>query len=62
MRGYAVSKETAVPQPKVYETLIRLVKSGVVMQISDRPAKFIAVSPARLLSHMESDFVRGLAL
>lgn len=61
MTGYAVAKETNVPQPKVYETLVRLVERGAVAQISDQPAKFIAVSPARVLSELESTFRRRLA-
>jgi len=30
MTGYAVAKDTLVPQPKVYETLGRLVERGAV--------------------------------
>jgi len=54
--GYAVSKETQVPQSKVYETLGRLAERGAVVQISDHPAKFAAVPPHRLLAQMEVDF------
>jgi HTH-type transcriptional regulator, sugar sensing transcriptional regulator len=61
MTGYAISKETNVPQPKVYETLTRLAERGAVAQISESPAKFIAVSPSRVLSELESTFRRRLA-
>jgi sugar-specific transcriptional regulator TrmB len=54
MTGYAIAKDTGVPQPKVYETLGRLVDRGAVLQVSGTPAKFIAVSPARLLAQVES--------
>ncbi|MFE5028217.1 TrmB family transcriptional regulator [Streptomyces sp. NPDC056656] len=61
MTGYAVAKETSVPQPKVYETLVRLVERGAVVQISSSPAKFIAVSPTRVLNELESAFRQRLA-
>jgi sugar-specific transcriptional regulator TrmB len=61
MTGYAVAKETQVPQPKVYETLGRLVERGAVVQVSDSPANFIAVSPARVLSELESSFRQRLS-
>ncbi len=56
MTGYAVAKDTQVPQPKVYETLGRLVERGAVLQISDSPAKFIAVPPARVIAELETSF------
>jgi sugar-specific transcriptional regulator TrmB len=61
MTGYAVAKETLVPQPKVYETLGRLVERGAVLQVSGSPAKFVAVAPARVLSELERDFRQRLA-
>ena len=33
MTGYAIAKETLVPQPKVYETLGRLVERGMIVEI-----------------------------
>ena len=62
MTGYGVAKLTQVPQPKVYETLGRLVERGAVLQASDNPAKFIAVPPARLLAHMDGDFRKRLSV
>src|SRR5690349_22923245 len=56
MTGYAVAKETQVPQPKVYETLGRLVERGVVLQVDDSPAKFLGVPPDRVLRELESNF------
>lgn len=56
MTGYAVAKDTQVPQPKVYETLGRLVERGAVIQVSSSPARFIAVSPARMLDELEASF------
>jgi sugar-specific transcriptional regulator TrmB len=61
MTGYAVAKETLVPQPKVYETLGRLVERGAVLQVSGSPAKFVAVAPARVLSELEREFRQRLA-
>lgn len=61
MTGYAIAKDTLVPQPKVYETLGRLVERGAVLQVSDSPAKFVAVAPDRVLSQLESTFRQRLA-
>jgi HTH-type transcriptional regulator, sugar sensing transcriptional regulator len=61
MTGYAIAKDTLVPQPKVYETLGRLVERGAVMQVSGSPAKFVAVPPDRVLSQMDKTFRQRLA-
>ncbi|MGH7608972.1 MAG: TrmB family transcriptional regulator [Candidatus Dormibacteria bacterium] len=59
--GYRISNETGVPQPKVYETLRRLVERGAAVQIQQRPAQYAAVPPAELLGRLERDFSRRLA-
>jgi hypothetical protein len=61
MTGYAIAKETLVPQPKVYETLGRLADRGAVVQVSGSPAKFVAVPPDRVLSQLERIFRQRLA-
>ena len=61
MTGYAIAKETLVPQPKVYETLGRLAERGAVVQVSGSPAKFIAVPPDRVLNELERTFRQRLA-
>jgi sugar-specific transcriptional regulator TrmB len=61
MTGYAIAKDTLVPQPKVYETLGRLVERGAVLQVSSSPAKFVAVPPARVLSQLETSFRQRMA-
>ena len=61
MTGYAIAKETLVPQPKVYETLGRLVERGAVLQVSGSPAKFVAVPPDQVLSQLERTFRQRLA-
>jgi HTH-type transcriptional regulator, sugar sensing transcriptional regulator len=61
MTGYAIAKDTLVPQPKVYETLGRLVERGAVQQVSGSPAKFVAIPPARVLSELERTFRQRLA-
>jgi sugar-specific transcriptional regulator TrmB len=58
--GYRISNGTGVPQPKVYETLHRLVERGAAVQINDRPARYVAVAPQELLSRLERDFRRRL--
>jgi HTH-type transcriptional regulator, sugar sensing transcriptional regulator len=61
MTGYAIAKDTLVPQPKVYETLGRLVERGAVLQVSGSPAKFVAIPPDRVLSELERTFRQRLA-
>ena len=61
MTGYALANLTGIPQPKVYETLRRLVHKRAVVQAGDDPARFVAVSPAHLLENLSSDFQRRLA-
>jgi HTH-type transcriptional regulator, sugar sensing transcriptional regulator len=61
MTGYAIAKDTLVPQPKVYETLGRLVERGAVIQVSDSPAKFVAVPPERVLGQLEKTFRQRVA-
>lgn len=54
--GYAVSKATGVPQPKVYEALRKLVSRGAARQLSGEPVLFVAVPPEQLLDDLESGF------
>jgi HTH-type transcriptional regulator, sugar sensing transcriptional regulator len=58
--GYRVSKSTGVPQPKVYETLRRLVTRGVVREIAGDPTLFSAIPPSDLLGQLKSTFDRRL--
>src|SRR5260370_16936901 len=53
MTGYAIAKDTLVPQPKVYETLGRLVERGAILQVSGSPAKFVPPPPAPALTALE---------
>jgi HTH-type transcriptional regulator, sugar sensing transcriptional regulator len=61
MTGYAIAKDTLVPQPKVYETLGRLVERGAVMRLGGSPVKFVAVPPDRVLGQLERTFRQRLA-
>jgi len=54
--GYAVANDTGVPQPKVYETLRRLVDRGAARRTGEQPARYAAVAPAELLKALERDF------
>ena len=54
--GYSVANDTGVPQPKVYETLRRLVQRGAAVLTSERPARYSAVPPQVLLSALEKEF------
>jgi sugar-specific transcriptional regulator TrmB len=60
--GYALANTTNVPQPKIYETLRRLVDRGNAVQVSEDPARYVAVAPDRLFSDMESKFHSRIAL
>lgn len=54
--GYGVSKTTGVPQPKVYETLRKLVSRGAARQLAGEPVHFAAVPPRDLLDGLHSSF------
>ena len=54
--GYSVANETGVPQPKVYETLRRLVDRGAAVLTGERPARYAAVAPDVLLTALEQEF------
>jgi sugar-specific transcriptional regulator TrmB len=58
--GYRVAKTTGVPQPKVYETLRKLVSRGVVHEIDGDPTLFSAVPPDELFSGLKDTFDRRL--
>ncbi|MDE3100959.1 MAG: TrmB family transcriptional regulator [Chloroflexota bacterium] len=56
--GYTVANVTGVPQPKVYETLRRLVERRAAVRTAERPARYEAVAPATLLADLEDGFRR----
>ena len=58
--GYGLSNLTGVPQPKVYETLRRLVERGVVIQTADKPATYVGVLAEQLLNALDTDFKQRL--
>ena len=58
--GYSVANDTGVPQPKVYETLRRLVEKGAAVRTGERPARYAAVPPATVLRALEDDFAARL--
>jgi HTH-type transcriptional regulator, sugar sensing transcriptional regulator len=61
MTGYGLANATRIPQPKVYETLRRLVDKGAVVQVGADPARFVAVPAEQLLTQLDSEFRRRLA-
>ncbi len=61
MTGYALANVTQIPQPKVYETLRRLVEKRAVVKIGSDPARFVTVPAEHLLSQLDDDFRRRLA-
>lgn len=58
--GYGLSNLTGVPQPKVYETLRRLVERGAVIQTVEKPATYSAIPAEQLLDALDSDFNQRL--
>jgi sugar-specific transcriptional regulator TrmB len=54
--GYGISNETGVPQPKVYETLRKLVERGAASQVGERPARYAATPSDVLLGSLERAF------
>jgi sugar-specific transcriptional regulator TrmB len=58
--GYGLSNLTGVPQPKVYETLRRLVERGAVIQTLERPATYSAIPAEQLLNALDNDFKQRL--
>src|SRR5216683_7517235 len=59
--GYALSNLTGVPQPKVYETLRRLVERGAVIQLLEKPATYAAIPAKQLFTSLETNFNQRLA-
>jgi sugar-specific transcriptional regulator TrmB len=59
--GYALSNLTGVPQPKVYETLRRLLERGAVIQLLEKPATYSAIPAKQLFTSLEADFKQRLA-
>jgi sugar-specific transcriptional regulator TrmB len=59
--GYGLSNLTGVPQPKVYETLRRLLERGAVIQTVERPATYSAIPAEQLLNALDSDFKQRLS-
>lgn len=61
LTGYALAQRTGLPQPKVYETLRRLVQRGAAVQVDSEPARYAALPPARLLQGLKTTFHEQLA-
>jgi len=59
--GYSIANETGVPQPKVYETLRRLVERGAAARTGEKPARYRAIPPDELLQGIERDFAARVA-
>ena len=59
--GYAIAKLTGVPQPKVYETLRRLVARGAAERLIGPPTRFTAIDPATLLDAMATTYAASIA-
>ena len=57
LTGYALANQTGVPQPKIYETLRRLLDRGAVAQTTQHPARYVAVSSETLLGALEQEVV-----
>lgn len=58
--GYALSKATGVPQPKVYETLRRLEAREGALKLAGNPVRYVAVPPDSLLGMIEDERARAV--
>jgi sugar-specific transcriptional regulator TrmB len=58
--GYGLSNLTGVPQPKVYETLRRLLERKAVIQTAEKPATYVAIPAEHLLDELDADFKQRL--
>ena len=56
--AYALSKETGVPQPKIYEALRRLEAREAAVLVDQNPLRYSATPPDELLDRLRTDFQR----
>lgn len=56
--AYALSKDTGVPQPKIYEALRKLEARGAAVLVDDNPQRYSATPPDDLLDTLRTDFQR----
>ena len=59
--GYSIANDTGVPQPKVYETLRRLVERGAAVRTGEKPARYRAIPPDAVLQGIERTFAARVA-
>jgi sugar-specific transcriptional regulator TrmB len=59
--GYSIANDTGVPQPKVYETLRRLVERGAAVRTGEKPSRYRAIPPDAVLQGIERDFTARVA-
>jgi sugar-specific transcriptional regulator TrmB len=50
--AYEVSKNAGVPRPNTYNALESLAQRGVVLPVSEAPARYVAAPPDQILSDM----------
>lgn len=60
--AYELGKLSGVPQAKVYETVARLARSGVLQALDSEPVKYVPLSPEDLLARRQRDFGASIAL
>ena len=53
--AYALSKDTGVPQPKIYDAIRKLIARRAAVQINEKPQRFAATPPDELLRTLRSD-------
>ena len=59
--GYELASTSGVPRSAIYNVLKSLERQGMVNAVQEKPARYIPVSPDRLLNLLQSRFERDLA-
>jgi HTH-type transcriptional regulator, sugar sensing transcriptional regulator len=52
LTGYEVASRSGIPRSAVYTVLRKLENAGAAFAVGDRPARYLATSPARLVEHL----------
>ena len=52
LTGYEVASRSGIPRSAVYTVLRKLENAGAAFAVGDRPARYLATSPVRLIDHL----------
>lgn len=60
--GYEISKQSGVPQAKVYENIARLSNSGIILTIGTEPSKYVPLPPEELLKTAQANLEKSIGI